>query len=171
MTLPRPIRRFLRDEGGITAYEFALVFPVVFSFFLLAFELCFMMVRVSVFERALDQVVRDLRLGLIRNPEVEFLEQRLCSRTSLFPDCMDSLEIELTQVNQTTFALPDATLECVRTPEIQIDAGQPAPTFNTGEENDMMVIRACMVIDTVTPIDGGFDYRLIAASAFVNEPN
>lgn len=171
MTPRLSIRRFLRDESAIAAYEFALIFPVIFTFFLLAFELCFMMVRVAIFERSLDQMVRDLRLGFIRNPDVEFLTQRFCSRSTLFPDCMASLVLELTQVDQTTFAMPDTDLACVRRSPEEIEAGQAGQTFNTGEENDMMVIRACMVIDTVTPIDGGFDYRLTAASAFVNEPN
>lgn len=39
----------------------------------------------------------------------------------------------------------------------------------TGAPNELMVVRACVLVDTITPYLGSF-FDLTARSAFVNEP-
>lgn len=171
MNLRRHLRAFLRNESAVVAAEWAIAFPVYFAMFLWSMEVTYMMTRTSMLERSLDVVIRDLRLGRLgtQNPTVQFLEERVCSRTTLFPDCMESLAMEFTIVNQTTFAMPNTDLPCVvRTPEIK--AGRTAQTYNVGTANELMVVRACMLVNTIMPFDGPIIYRLNAASAFVNEP-
>lgn len=171
MRLRRQLRRFLRNESAVVAAEWAIAFPLYFGLFLWSMEVAYMMTRTSMLDRSLDMVVRDLRLGRLgtANPSVQFLEERVCSRTTLFPDCMESLTLEFTNVNLTTFAMPNTDLPCVlRTPEIK--AGRGGQTYNVGAANDLMVVRACMLVDTIIPFDGPIIYRLNANSAFVNEP-
>lgn len=171
MTFRRHLRRFLRNESAVVGAEWAIAFPVYFAMFLWSMEVSYMMTRTSMLDRSLDMVIRDLRLGRLGTqfPTVEFLEERVCSRTTLFPDCEESLALEFTVVNQTTFAMPNNDLPCVvRTPEIR--AGRTNQSYNVGTANDLMVVRACMLVDTVMPFDGPLIYRLNASSAFVNEP-
>jgi hypothetical protein len=171
MRLRRHLRRFLRNESAVVAAEWAIAFPVYFALFLWTMEVAYMMTRTSMLDRSLDMVIRDLRLGRLgtETPTVRFMEERVCSQTTLFPDCLESLTLEFTTVNQTTFAMPNTDLPCVlRTPEIH--AGRETQTYNVGTSNDLMVVRACMLVDTIMPFDGPINYRLNAYSAFVNEP-
>lgn len=168
----RLVSRFLREEKALVVAEFVIAFPIMFSFFLISLETTFAMVRSTMFERSLDMVVRDLRLGIVGRPTVDaiFLEQRLCSRTSLFPDCEESLTIELMQIDTTTWALPAPGTPCRRR-SIEVDGDRSNLEYNTGAENRMILVRACMTIDSITPLDGGFDYNIWASGAFVNEPD
>ncbi|MEY4982396.1 MAG: hypothetical protein RIR62_662 [Pseudomonadota bacterium] len=168
----RLFRRFLREEKAAVVAEFVIAFPIMFSFFLVTIETTFAMVRATMFERSLDLIVRDLRLGIVGRPSVNalFLEERLCSRTSIFPDCEESVTIELTQINTATWDMPAPGTPCRRR-SIEVDGDRQDLEYNTGGENRLILVRACMTIDTITPLDGGFDYNLWASGAFVNEPD
>ena len=174
------LRRLWKDERGNATVEFVIMFPVVFAMFLASFESGYMVLRSAMLERSLDMTVRDLRLGNLKNPTVEYLQQRLCSRTDMFEDCERSLTIELTRVNTNFNNLPAMNAVCQRrSPEIQ--AGIQSNTVNTGQENGLMVVRACLVVDALFPTafmgvnmamaDADGTYALLATSAFVNEPN
>jgi Flp pilus assembly protein TadG len=169
-----------KDERGSASVEFVFMFPLVFALFLASFESGYMVLRAAMLERSLDMTVRDLRLGNMKNPTVEYLQQRLCSRTDMFEECERSLTIELTRVNSGFSNLPTMTAVCERrSPEIQ--AGMQSNTVNTGQENELMVVRACLVVDSLFPsafmgvntamADENGTYALLATSAFVNEPN
>jgi hypothetical protein len=174
------LARFRSDEGGTVATEFVVMFPVVIAMFFASFESGYMVLRAAMLERSLDMTVRDLRLGVLRNPSVEFLRQRLCSRTDVFEDCEQSVTIELTRINSSFSNLPTVTSPCVRR-SLTIQAGTTSPTVDTGLENEMLVIRACLVVDAMFPTafmgvssalaDADGTYQLVAVSAFVNEPN
>lgn len=174
------LRRLSKDESGNATIEFVLMFPLVFAMFLASFESGYMVLRAAMLERSLDMTVRDLRLGNIKNPTVEFLQQRLCSRTDMFPDCERSLTIELTRVNSSFTNLPAINAVCQRR-SVEIQAGIQSNTVNTGQENELMVVRACLVVDALFPTafmgvnlafaDANGTYGLLATSAFVNEPN
>ena len=167
------LRRFLGEEKAAVAAEFSIAFPLFFVFFISSLELSYLLVRTTMFERSLDMVVRDLRLGAFGsrpNLNTLMLEDRFCSRTTFFPDCEESITLELTEVDQNTWALPNPQAPCVRR-DLSLRAGRSAETVAVGDENELMVIRACMVVDSLSPLDGGFEYNLWAASVFVNEPN
>jgi Flp pilus assembly protein TadG len=169
-----------KDERGSAAVEFVTLFPLVFAMFFVSFESGYMVLRSAMLERSLDMTVRDLRLGNMKNPTVEYLQQRLCSRTDMFEDCERSLTIELTRVNASFNNLPDATAVCQRR-SVEIQAGMQSNTVSTGQENELMVVRACLVVDSlfaysfmgvdIAMADENGTYALLATSAFVNEPN
>ena len=58
-----PSRRFLRNEEGAIALEFAIVAPVFFAIVFSIFEAGWMMTKVMMLEMALDKTVRELRVG------------------------------------------------------------------------------------------------------------
>lgn len=174
------LRVFRRDESGSAAVEFMIMFPLVMALFYASFEAGNMVLRSAMLERALDLTVRDLRLGNLRNPTVEFLHQRLCSRTDAFEDCERSVTLELTRVNGGFSNLPTVDAQCQRR-AADLDAGELAERVDTGTENELMVVRACLVVDALFPtatmgVTSAFaseegTYSLVATSAFVNEPN
>ena len=157
--------------------EFVIGFPLFFTFFVGSLELTYLMVRTTMFERSLDLVVRDLRLGSIGtapNIDVLLLEDHFCSRTTFFTDCADSIALEVTKIDQTTWTMPGLRTPCGRrgyASDDAIRAGREGDKVDVGVENDLMMIRACMVVNTITPFDSLVDYNLFAASFFVNEPN
>lgn len=167
------LRRFIGEERAAVLAEFAIAFPLFFTFFVGSLELTYMLVRTTMFERSLDLIVRDLRLGSFGtrpNIDVLFLEDQFCSRTTLFPDCQESITLELTQIDQTTWAMPGPRTPCARR-DPDLRAGRDGETVNVGNENELVLIRACMVVESITPLDSLVDYTLVASSVFVNEPN
>lgn len=159
---------FLRAERAAASVEFVIAFPVVFLMFLGTLELTFLMARNTLLQQALDVTMRDVRLGNIVNPTVISLEDTVCSRMQTIPDCRSSLELEFTEVNLATFAMPGQDVPCVRRSADEM-AARANDTYDTGEQNALMVVRACMVVDTLTPVmDDAFE--LFARTAIVIEP-
>lgn len=174
------LRRLIRKETGTASVEFVLMFPVVFALFLVSFESGFMALRATMLDRALDLTVRDLRLGNLKAATVDDLRQSLCKRTDIFRDCANSVTIELTRIDPAFANLPSAQTRCRRR-EAAIVAGTPAQSIDAGQDNELMVVRACVAVEALFPTafmgvktvrtekDG--TYALVAISAFVNEPN
>ncbi len=170
-------RRFVRGEGGSTSIEFVLLLPLYLSVFLSACELGLHMAKQVMLDRATDLAIRDLRLGHLEDPTQDLLRAEICGHTSLFPNCEASLLIEMTPIDTATWqVLPDQT-QCVDRDE-EID---PVVAFNGGQANDLMLLRACALVDPIfpstalgmalveaSPFTG--EYALVATSAFVNEP-
>lgn len=173
--LTRLLSRFLGDERGTASVEFVLTIPVLMLIFMSSFESGLLMTRQIILEQALDEVMRDLRLGNISNPTAMKIKNRICSKSIIFADCAVSTSVELTPVNATSWDLPSNRTACSdRNEEIE-----PVITFVPGAENEMMLVRVCVVQDALfpttglgatLPLDSQGGYGLIAVSAFVNEP-
>lgn len=178
------IRRAWRNEDGVATIEFVFAVPILIAIFSASFESGLFMVRSILLEQSLDMTMRELRLGHYidpADPEApitdEFLKKEICRRTIIFPNCEASLKINLTKVTMDTFAMPTSAMQCVdRT--LPIEA---ALELDVGQQNDLMLIRACMVQDALFPFTGiglslsrtaaGGGYEIIAASAFAVEPS
>lgn len=173
------IGRFLkaaRREDGTASVEFVVVFPVIVAIMFQAFETGWLTVRQTMLERALDMTVRELRLGHFTNPTNDTLRNYICSLTVVISDCTDSMLIELTPIDTSTWALPSPAATCVN----RGATIQPVTTVDQGSGDELMIIRACAVVDLMFPWAGiGLDLpkdsqggvALVAASAFVNEPS
>lgn len=173
--LARALSRFLGDERATASVEFVLTVPVLMLIFMSSFESGLLMTRQILLEQALDEVMRDLRLGKIVSPGALAIKNRICAKSIIFTDCAASTSVELTPVDAVTWTLPNARTACSERDE---DV-QPVVTFVPGAENEMMLVRVCVVQDAMFPTTGlGADlpldeqggYGLIAISAFVNEP-
>ncbi|MCB1347146.1 MAG: pilus assembly protein [Maritimibacter sp.] len=175
------------DDGNATI-EFVILFPLIMFIFLSSFEVSIYLTRAVLLDRALDINVRLLRLGTLtiegRDPDLgppssdelktEF-QRRVCDDTLIFKDCPSAIMIELTEVSTTTWDLPAGRTICVdRDADIQ-----PVVDFTSGGQNDLMLIRACTVLDPFfgttpyvmeLPLDRTGGYVVAAASTFVNEP-
>lgn len=169
-------RRFGHRESGAATVEFTIVFPVFVLVLLSGIEAGILMARQVMIDRALDIAVRDLRLGGWVNPDHDDLRTRICENTVIIANCNDVMMLELRRVSTDTWDLPANGAPCVdRAEDIE-----PTTQFVGGGQNDMMLVRACTIVDPLFPTTGlglqletdeSGGYAITARSAFVNEPS
>ncbi|MFV0490907.1 MAG: TadE/TadG family type IV pilus assembly protein [Pseudorhodobacter sp.] len=164
-----------RCEGGAATLEFVLVVPVLLLIFLSAFEAGLLMTRKIMLERGVDMTMRELRLGQYTNPNADLIKEEICDRAIILRNCATSIRIELSPVSMTTWAFPAQATGCVDR-EASI---QPPTKFTPGAPHEIMLIRVCILQETLFPTTGvglrlpklnGNEYAITATSAFVNEP-
>jgi len=170
------LRRFRGDERGTAAVEFAIMLPIYLTLFLSAVEMGMMTLRQTMMERGVDLAVRDLRIGTDTALQHDELRDLICEYAGILPDCSNALQLELRSMNLRTTGLNLASqADCVDRSE----PVNPVLAFTPGARNEMMVMRACLKMSPIfpniglgakTPKDGNGDLRLIATTAFVNEP-
>jgi Flp pilus assembly protein TadG len=172
---PGRLRRWLRRENGNSTIEFVIIFPIFMTIFISTFEAGMMMVRQVMLDRATDISVRALRLGSWATPTHEQLKRNICGLAAILPDCMNSVLVELRPVSTTTWTPLPANPTCIDRDAII----QPVTTFDGGQQNEMMLVRVCVLVKPMFPTTGlglrlpeeGEDYySLVSTSAFVNEP-
>lgn len=169
------LRRFGREDKGTASIEFVILFPMFFTIMISSIEMGILMTRQVFLDRAVDLAVRDLRLGSFPNVTHDVLKDAICQRAGVIPNCATELMLELQPVSAPGYAMPDPAATCT-------DRGapvQPVVTFRDGPENEVMVLRACALVDPMFPGTGlglkmqenlrdGF--ALVSTSAYVNEP-
>jgi Flp pilus assembly protein TadG len=171
------IRRFARREDATATIEFVITFPVVITVFIAAFETSMIMTRQVMLERTLDQAVRILRLanGLTVTPGE--IRTAICDNTSMLPDCDTLLTIDLREVDRSTYEVPGNEELCIERADSSATLDNQ---FSVGQDNELMMVRACMIVDRILPFSGfGLNLtrddsgglHMMAASVFVNEPD
>lgn len=169
------LRRFWRDQGGNATVEFVITFPAVITLLLSGLELGFISLQHSMLERAMDLTVREIRLGTGTSPQHDDIKDMICERAAFVPDCATSLRLEMIQVDPRAWSDIPAVPDCTdRSEEVS-----PVRSFVNGQENELMVLRACAKIDPVFPTSGLGNslikdeygqYSLTATTVFVQEP-
>ena len=174
--LRRRLCAFGREDDGIAAVEFALLFPFVFFLFIWAVELGIFMTKSVMLEHALDVAMRDLRLGRMVNPTTDTLKDAICDRARILGGCRDTIMIDLQPIDTTTWIMPAEPVAC-RDREEEL---QPVVSFDLGGQNEIMLVRACVIVEPLFPgvglgarlqLDAQGGYGMAATSAFVNEPS
>jgi len=173
--LRRRVRRRLAAEDGVVSIEFVMWISLYIFVFLASVEAGVLLARVTMLDRALDIAVRDVRLGIGDIDEHDELVDRICDNTMIIKDCDTSLHLELRPVSTVTWEPLNSSTQCVdRTGDIT-----PVMDFRIGGENELMLVRACAVVDPIFPTtglglrlpkDASGGYRMVVSSAFVNEP-
>ena len=168
-------RRFKRDETGHVTVEFAIMVPVFLVLLLSSVEAGMLNLRNSFLERALDVVVRDIRLGTGYEPTHDEIRDRVCEEAHFIPNCSTNLMLEMIQLNPRAWTGIPANATCTN----RAEAVQPVTEFHAGESNELMILRACAKTEPLFPTTGlGYhlvkdsagDVSMIAISAFVQEP-
>lgn len=172
----RELRAFGLDQKGSSTVEFALVFPVFMVLFVSSFELGLMTIRHTMLERGLDQAVRLVRLSTNAPPDYLALKTKICEYSSLIPECDKNLKLEMVRVDPQAGAVTiSKNVDCVD----RADDLAPVREFVTGDGNDLMVLRACVLFDPIFPTTGlgfhlpdesGGAYALVSISMYVSEP-
>lgn len=173
--IKRRFRRLHRDERGTATLEFAILFPFFITLFLSSVELAMVAFRHSMLERGLDLAVRDVRLGTGQIPQHNDLKEAICNYAGVLPACMSTLRLEMVRVDPRGSITLNQTPDCIDTSE---DV-QPVRSYINGQENELMILRACVKFNPVFPtsglgshmaLDGSGMATLVATSAFVQEP-
>ena len=170
------LRQFRRDEeGGIFVLEFCIMFPVIIAAFLMAFEMSIYSMRQMYLDRGLDIAVRYIRLSTAQTITHDEIKRLICLNAGFIEDCESTLRLEMTPLDPRSFAAFDADPDCVDTSQPIV----PARGFNLGRSHDLMIMRACVKFKPVFATtglgyalekDGSGRARMIAATAFVQEP-
>ena len=165
-----------RREDGTAAMEFVIAVPLLITIFMASFESGLLMIRSIMLEQSVDMTMRELRLGHYTLPDAPLLKNEICKRTVIFKDCKANITIEMTRISTTGWALPSTSVACIdRSEDIQ-----PVTSLQIGQQNDIMLVRVCVVQDAMFPTtgiglglpkDGEGGYGVIATSAFVTEPS
>ena len=166
----------LRREDGTAALEFVIAVPLLITIFMASFESGLLMIRSIILEQSVDMTMRELRLGHYTLPDAPLLKTEICKRTVIFKDCEANITIEMTRINTAAWAMPSTGVACIdRSEDIQ-----PVTSLQIGQQNDIMLVRVCVVQDALFPTtgiglglpkDGQGGYGVIATSAFVTEPS
>jgi hypothetical protein len=166
----------LRREDGTATMEFVLVIPMIMAIFMASFESGLLMTRSIMLEQSVDMTMRELRLGHYPRVTNRLLKDEICSRTIIFPNCGTSIKIEMQRVSTTDWNFPVTPEHCIN----RRDVGEPVVSLNAGQQNDLMMVRVCVVLDAMfpttgiamkLPLDDDGGYGLVARTAFVTEPS
>lgn len=172
----KKLRRFGLNESGTAAVEFVMAVPLLMAIFMASFESGFLMIRSLMLEQSVDMTMRELRLGHYPIPTAALLKEEICKRSVILKDCEANISIEMTRISTATWALPTNRIACVdREEDIQ-----PVTIVQQGQQNDVMLVRVCVVQDAMFPTtgiglglpkDAQGGYGLVSVSAFVTEPS
>ena len=169
------ILSFFGKSDGTSSVEFVFLFPAFVIILLSSVESGTMMVRNVLLERGVDLAVRELRLGVNPPKDEDELLKRVCTYAGFIRDCDQNMRLELVRVSTSTFNMPTTSATCRQKDELT----QPALTYTTGADHDLMLLRACAIFNPYFPTTGmGLrlpklptgHYALTAAAAFVVEP-
>jgi hypothetical protein len=164
------------DQSGVASLEFVLVVPILVIIFASALESAMLMTRFVLLEQSVDRVMRELRLGRIPNPTPLRVKQLICEKSVILRDCMSSITLEMMPVDTATWAFPSNQVSCYNREQNIM----PALDYNPGASQQVMFMRVCVLQDAMFPYTGigarlsedlNGEYRLIAISAYVNEPS
>lgn len=168
------------EEGAITVAAVLWV-----PFFILigmgSIELGLLIFKQTLLERGVDMSTRILRLGIAPLPSHDELKLSICKDIGFISRCMDRLAVEVFPVDTTTWTASN------QSSALCVDSSAPArtPQIVRGGSNQLMIIRACLKVDTMmlpaplaftNPIAAGLTrdanglVSLSTVTAFVNEP-
>jgi Flp pilus assembly protein TadG len=172
-----PFRRFRRDETGTSTVEFVILFPMFMAIFFAAFESGYMMIRNVMLERSVDLAVRDLRLGTPAPPNATQFRDAVCENVYFIQNCQQVVRVQLAPVNMSTWAPLPGAPDCRNFNS----TNQAPPTYLTGGNNELMMVRVCAMFQPMFPTTGlglnmqylgsGGNYAIVATTAYVNEPS
>lgn len=173
--LRRSLRTLGLSEKGAATVEFVIVFPFFLGVFLSGYEVAIMNMRAVMVERAMDIAVRNIRLSSGAELDYDMVVSDICRDAFLIPDCENTMMIELIEVDKANWNGMQHRAECVQRGQSM----QPLVKFKNGQQNQLMLMRICAVVDPVfpgvgvgrtMPRDASGGYQIISTSAFVNEP-
>lgn len=171
----RRIARALRDEQGQATIEFVIIFPLFVMIMLVGIEAGMMLSRHAMLERAVDISVRNLRLGHWPDPTQQQLREEICTHTAIIPNCLSNLLLELRPVDTAGWQMPQTPPACIDRAEEMA----PVTDFVEGAGNQVMLVRACLVVDPFfpttplglqLPLDASGGFQMVSLASFVNEP-
>ena len=165
----------LRKEDGSASVEFVIVFPVFLALMIMSLELSIITLRQTMLERGLDIAVRDIRLGTGGEADHDVIKETICDNALILNDCSSSLKLEMVPTDIRQLALLDDNVDC----SDKAAESNPVKEFTAGQQNELMLLRACLKYDPLFPNwqlgrvlerDDSGQLSIISMTAFVQEP-
>ncbi|MEM7441212.1 MAG: hypothetical protein AAF393_16590 [Pseudomonadota bacterium] len=165
------LRRFRRDEGGYSSVELVICASTFLTGFFWVFETGLIMTKQMMLERAVDIVVRDLRLYQSPTFTHDYIKSQICDIAMMLDDCDTNLVLELEVYDQAAgytkqFSCYDKEHDVT-----------PLTNWEPGLRQEIVYMRACIIIDPMMPNGVALfpnvqasGIPLVADTAFVNEP-
>lgn len=177
--LSRLRRRFWRsahsEEGAVTIPA-VMWLPFFVMIMAASVDMSVLIIKQTLFDRGVDLSTRILRLGIEPLPSHEVLKRSICKNIAFIGNCMDRLAVEVFPIDTTTWTSTNASgLVCTDSSS----AAALSPQILRGGANQLMMLRACLKIDTMMKVDpfalalqrdAGGQVALVSITAFVNEP-
>lgn len=169
------LRSFARSEGGNGTLEFVIAVPFMFLILGSTMEGGMLSTRHVMLERGLDLAVREVRIGQLANPDHDKLATRICELSVIIPDCMNNIRLEMMTADPRNWTDPSRVVHCVDRTEV----GSPVIDITNGVNNQLMILRACVLFDPMLPGSGlgralpkesEGAFALTATSSYVMEP-
>jgi hypothetical protein len=168
--------RFWRDSAGSSTVEFVIIIPFLLSILLLSVDAGVTQLRQVFLHRAVDQTVRDVRLGRIS--ESDRMSSLICERAAMLPNCTNNIAVEMRPIDTSTFSGLEIRSNCIQnegevTPALDFDPGAG------GLAQELMMVRVCVEVEPfirwtgvalALPVNPSGNYVLNVSSVFVNEP-
>lgn len=169
------LRHFMRSEDGTASVEFVIVVPVFLGILVMSVELGFVTLRNTMLERGLDVAVRELRLGTGNAPQHDEIKQIICDNTLVINNCMANLRLEMKSTDIRAFSALDPVADC----SDEAEPAKPLRKFEAGDENELMLLRACLQYKPLFPEEflgaamrknSSGQVEMVAMTSFVQEP-
>lgn len=169
------LNSFTKDESGSATLDFAIALPAYMLIFSSTYESGMHSTRQVMLQHGLDQTAREVRIGRIPSPDHDILTEKICEYSSIIPDCLNQIRLEMVVRDPRAWTPPVGEVQCV---DRESD-GDPVLNFTNGANNQLMVLRACALFDPMIPGSGlgyqlpkksGGAYAIVASSAYVMEP-
>jgi TadE-like protein len=165
---------FLGASEGASAVEFALVVPLLLAIIFSTFEAGWLMTQTIMLDHSLDRTVRELRTGQLDGASSAAVKTRICNGALVLVNCEASLTLEMIPI-RTSADYPTDNARCIN----RAVTIAPVLRYTAGARSEQVFVRACFVVSALTPLlsaglglpqDGTGAYRIVAKSAFANEP-
>jgi Flp pilus assembly protein TadG len=172
-------RAFKRSEDGNSTIEFVVLLPLYFLITSIAYEVGIMSLRQVILEHAITATVRDVRIGKIPNTTHSTLITNICSRSQLIPNCEDRVVLAMYRTSAVDWDETIVTSNAICQDRTEDDSDPLTEFTNTGVNNDLMFLRACILFDPMLPgagigkkisDEGDGTYGLTATAMYVMEP-
>jgi len=167
---------FKHDENASATVEFVIVFPVILWLVFSTLEAGWLMTQQTMLGRGLNLAVREVRIGEGGTPTYNTIKNSICANAMILRDCQTALHLEMVELAN---PISSANAVCVNRAPAAI---APIVDWVSGSRTtpEIMVLRACFVVDPLIPgaglgaalpkdATGGF--HMVQYSAFANEPN
>ncbi|MEO0372060.1 MAG: TadE/TadG family type IV pilus assembly protein [Pseudomonadota bacterium] len=169
------IQRFAREDSGTASVEFILVMPIYITVIVMGVELGLVTMRHTLLERGMDIAVREIRLGTGTAPQHDDIKDLICANSLMLLDCKNKLQLEMRSADIRSYAALDTSADCTDSAE----PSKPVRDFTPGQQNELMLMRACLKFEPLFPdaflgsaldTDASGEASVIVTSAFVQEP-
>jgi Flp pilus assembly protein TadG len=168
------LRRLRANRSGAAALEFAIIAPIFFAIVFSTLEAGWLMTQTMMLDRAVDLTVRGLRIGNAGPVTHDAIRDRICDEVMLIGNCKTTLMVELIPITNLS-VMPSNSSTCYN----RGATVQPVVQFTPGQRSQVVFIRACVIVDPMTPFiglglalpkDASGGFRMVAYTAFANEP-